>query len=383
MRGDVRRVLLVLFLFTFGFGFLHASPAAAADKTDKKKAWAAKKHHKTHHKSGKPKAVGAAAGAAPSGGAAPAEADDEEEGGETAEAGDQQDDAKAKPKAKPASSDSSDEREASDEKAGGDDDDDDNNTGVVRRKAKRPTMEEGGAPPIAFELEAGPRAIHRSFDFNSPAAGMTPFRYALPAGPAPFVDLGIYPAAFATRGFAANLGLIANYERLIGAKTEGSNQTTGGQQLEFGVRGRVPVGENELGLAVSYGKHTFHVTDNDPGPAMGTVPNVDYTFAGIGVDGRLRLSPIEIGAHVGTRLVFSTGSLGDEWFRTVKTGSIAAGVSIAYRLSTVFDVVGGVDLMRYAFDFNPVVPTNPLIVGGAVDQYISGYVALRVSLSGS
>jgi len=36
-----------------------------------------------------------------------------------------------------------------------------------------------------------------------------PYSYSLPAGPVPFVDLGLYPGAFATRGFAANIGLVA------------------------------------------------------------------------------------------------------------------------------------------------------------------------------
>jgi hypothetical protein len=48
----------------------------------------------------------------------------------------------------------------------------------------------------------------------------------------------------------------------------------------------------------------------------------------------------------------------------------------------MFTVVGGGELIRYGFDFNPVSTNAAFVAGGAVDQYISGYLALRVSFSG-
>ena len=33
---------------------------------------------------------------------------------------------------------------------------------------------------------------------------------------------------------------------------------------------------------------------------------------------------------------------------------------------------------RYSFDFNPVSASSPVIAGGAVDQYLSGYLGLGV-----
>jgi hypothetical protein len=393
MRAAPTRILLVFVCLVFGLGLLvTSSPAGAADK---KKAWASKKHKKAHHKASKPaaKAAGSTAGAAA------AEEDDEDEGDEAPQgAAAKDDDAKPKPKPKAASNDkaaskdeSSDEgeREASKEKGDDDDDDDGGGSTVVRRKAKRPVMEGGGAAPIALELEAGPRLVHRTFDFNDPLSNHVPtaakpYAYKLGAAPAPFVDLGLYPAAFATRGIAASFGIVASYEKLVGTKTTdamGASIDTLAQQFEVGLRGRLPLADHEVGVRATYGKQTFHVSQTDPGPGGGSVPNVDYTFAGFGADARLRFSPIEIGAHVGTRAVLDTGSLNKNWFSTVKTTTIGGGLSVAYRLTPMFDVVGGVDFMRYAFDFNPITMTT-LVAGGAVDQYISGFLALRVSLSG-
>jgi hypothetical protein len=382
MHDRIARVLLVLTCLVFGVVSVSTTAAASSKK---------KKHaHKTHHHASKPAKAGA--GSTKAAGAAPAEEADEDEGGESAEDDEKQDDAKAKPKTKASGADEG-AREAAGEKGG--DDDDDGDASVVHHKAKRSVADEGGAAaPVAIELSAGPRAIHRTFDFNDPLSdhvmgARRPNSYVLPAGPAPFVDLGLYPLAFATRGFLANIGLIARYEKLLGTKTsvpEGSTApalTTFGQQLEVGARVRLPLGAHEVGIGGSYGKHSFHVTETDPGPGPdSTVPNVDYTFIGVGADARLRLSPIEIGAHVGTRFVSNTGSLAKQWFNTTKTTSIAAGVSIGYQLSPLFEVVAGADFLRYAFDFNPVDMTSPVIAGGAVDQYLSGFLALRVSISG-
>jgi hypothetical protein len=388
MRAALTRVLLVVFLsFTFG-AVAVSSPATAATKKKKKK-----KAHK--------------ATPAPAGAAAPAQDDDDDDKDDAASTAanapkaskpsqDDSDDAKPKPKAKAQASedkDDDDDHEASDEKKKkkGDDDDDEGGSTVVRHKAKKPTLEGEGAPLVALEVTAGPRAVHRSFDFNDPLAdhqpgAPRPYGYKLAVAPAPFVDLGFYPGAFATRGLGASLGIVARYERLVGTQTQnpnGSTFDTVAQQYEVGVRGRLPLAEHEVGLTASYGKQTFHVAATDPGPALGsTVPNVDYTFAGVDLDGRLRLAPIELGAHVGTRFVMKTGDLASVWFSTTKTTSIDAGVSIAFKLTPMFSIVGGADIMRYAFDFNPVNSSNYIVAGGAVDQYISGFLALRVSLDG-
>jgi hypothetical protein len=394
MRAALTRVLLVFFL-SFAFGVVAvSSPAVAASKKKKKK--------KAH------KAAPAKAGAA----AAPAQNDDDNDDDDAPSAAasapkagkpsQDDDDAKPKPKAKAQASEDKDDddREASDEKKKNSDDDDDEGgeSTVVRHKAKKPAPEGESGALVALEVTAGPRAVHRTFDFNDPLAdhqtgAPRPYGYKLAIAPAPFVDLGFYPGAFATRGAGAAVGLIARYEKIVGTQTQnvdGSTFSTLAQQFEVGLRGRLPLAEHEVGLTASYGKQTFHVSATDPGPApqpaggppASTVPNVDYTFAGVDLDGRLRLAPIELGAHVGSRFVMKTGDLASVWFSTTKTTSIEAGLSIAYKVTPLFSIVGGGDIIRYGFNFNPVSPTNYIVAGGAVDQYISGFLALRVSLDG-
>jgi hypothetical protein len=64
------------------------------------------------------------------------------------------------------------------------------------------------------------------------------------------------------------------------------------------------------------------------------------------------------------------------------------GLSAGYSLVEDLDLVGGFDLVRYAFDFNPLPrppagdPTKRVIAGGGVDQYTSAWLGLRYSLPG-
>ncbi|HTA19079.1 MAG TPA: hypothetical protein VK989_07285 [Polyangia bacterium] len=389
MSNRWARLLLILNCLALGTVGVSARAVAADSSTNWPNKKKKKKHHK-HHKASSSTSTSTKTGAAP--------AEEADEGGD--EGGDDEADETEKDqpvKSKPAKkekadrdnkddkADKDDEREASDEKGEGDEGSGEDV--VIHRKARH-VADASGPAPVAFELSVGPRLVHRSFDFNDPlsnhvAGAMKPYSYVLPAGPSPFIDLGFYPAAIGSAGPLANIGLVGSYEKLVATKTQSGTSNTVAQQFEIGLRGRLPLGANEVGLAATYGQQTFHVNDTDPGPgAGGTVPNVDYTFVGLDADGRLRLDPITLAAHVGTRFVTHTGDLGKMWFPTVKTTVIEAGVSAAYRLTPLFEVVAGADLLRYAFDFNPVPQQLAFIAGGAVDQYISGYLALRVTFSG-
>jgi hypothetical protein len=382
-------LLCCLALLTSGAG----GSSAWAAKKKPSKSWPGKKKHP--HKKHAP----AAGAAAKSGGAAPAEDADEgdEESAQGQGQGDdeaQQDDKKSGDdagKAKPRKVAKS-EDEGEDERSGDSDssDDDEGGSTVVRKKAKKRVAEdedEDGAAPLAFELMAGSRVVNRNFSFNDPLSdhqnGLPdPSAYQLQAAPAPFIQLGLYPAAFATRGLAASFGLVGGFEKVVATKTNGT--TTQAQQLQAGLRFRLPLGAHEIGLTGAYGQQLFRISSTNPAPmATGVVPNVTYTFGAVGADARFRIADVvELGLHVGTRLVLDTGGL-KAWFPNTKANSIDAGLSLAYRVTPLVGVIAGADVVRYGFNFNPVPMTNGLVAGGAVDQYISGYAALRLTLAGS
>ncbi len=98
-----------------------------------------------------------------------------------------------------------------------------------------------------------------------------------------------------------------------------------------------------------------------------------------------RFGDVYFSARVGKRFVFGTGGLEKDWFPNVKTQSLEAGATVGYELTSMLDLVAGFDWLRYAFDFNPVPnpPREPsLVAGGAVDQYMSGFIGFRFHLPG-
>src|SRR3954447_16108966 len=134
--------------------------SAWAAKKKPAKSWPSKKKHPAHKRS-----APASSGAKPAG-AAPADEADEEGGDESAQGDDSAADtdksegaAKTKPKKVARGGEESGEGDGSE--------DEDGDSTVVRKKArKHEVADEGGeGAPIALELSAGPRAVHRTFNF--------------------------------------------------------------------------------------------------------------------------------------------------------------------------------------------------------------------------
>ncbi len=248
--------------------------------------------------------------------------------------------------------------------------------------------------PHALEVTAGARALHRSFEYHDTPAQLYPTRgyntlltYKQPLAPALFARVDLFPFAFSARGPAANIGVSASFEKALPTRAvfgEGTPEqqelTSDSSELLLGLRGRLPLGAHELGLVAGYGQHLYALT-GDAGLPL--VPDVDYSFFRLAADVSLRFDELTLGAHLGTRFVRDTGALQRDWFPSIKTQSLEAGVLLGYRVAPGVEVVAGFDLVRYAFDFNPI-PANAdptYVAGGAVDQYASGWLGARFSLT--
>jgi hypothetical protein len=249
-----------------------------------------------------------------------------------------------------------------------------------------------------LELDAGLRAVHRSFTYHDTPAQLfpqnnypAPRTYKLPLGPALFLDGSIYPLAFASRGLLSNIGITAGYELNFATKSvhdEGTalqgDLTTKAHQYYVGLKGRIPISTHEIDLVAAYGQQVFNLLGDEAQP---TVPDVAYEFFRTSLEGRLRFNAVTLGFHLGTRFVTSTGGLERDWFPGhVKTQEIEGGISVGYTLAPPLDLIFGLDVTRYAFNFNPIPdnasPTgSQVIAGGAVDQYTSGFIGLRYSFA--
>jgi hypothetical protein len=301
------------------------------------------------------------------------------------------DDEKPAAEDKPAKGDKDKDDEKKDDK-----DKDDEDEKPAAAAAASSDDDDDQASPI--DITAGLRAVHRSFDYHDtpaqlyPAAGYpSPLTYQLPLGPAVFIDGAIYPLAFAGKGAAANIGIVGGYEVNFATKSVFAENTpkqtelkTRASQFYVGLRGRIPLQKHEFGLVAAYGQQVFNLLGDEQFPPNGPgplVPDVSYKFIKLGADAKFRFDDFLIGFHVGTRLVSDTGGLKRDWFPNTKTQSIEAGLLLGYGLVKHVDLVGGVDLVRYAFNFNPIPdgsdPNSQAIAGGGVDQYVSGWLGIR------
>lgn len=263
---------------------------------------------------------------------------------------------------------------------------------AARARADSADGSEDRARPSPFDLEAGLRAVHRDFTYKDTPADLFPNQgypklvpIQLPLGPALFFDGDFYPVAFASSSAAAHIGLAFGYELNFATKAvfaEGSpiERTLQMQASQFylGGRARLPLGAHELGLLAAYGQQRFELIGDERAPLA---PDVHYKFVRLSLDARFAFDEVLLGGHIGTRVVSDTGGLRSDWFPNTKTQSLEAGGFVGYRLSRALDLIAAVDLLRYAFDFNPIPPqTDPWskpVAGGATDQYVSASLALR------
>lgn len=244
-----------------------------------------------------------------------------------------------------------------------------------------PTSPEGSGPPSALEVGIGLRAFARNFHYTDDLFG-TLRSYKLGAAPAGMLWLRWYPAAHLTSGFAAHVGIAAGYEQGFALKSQdpsGEKYDTTMREWYAGLRGRVPFGAHEAGLQVTYGKHSFRVQESGGAPL---VPNTEYEWVRVGIDGRVRVSRVSLGAELGHRFVLDSGAIASRvWFPRAEASGFDAGVRAGFEIFTGFEIMAGFDFRRYALAMNPE-PGDANVAGGALDQYYGGWGGVAYRLDG-
>ena len=241
------------------------------------------------------------------------------------------------------------------------------------------------------------RAVHRAFDYHDTPAQLfpdkgfpSPLTYKLPLGPAVFIRGTFYPGALSKSREAGYIGITGGYEANFATKSvydEGKPDelqlTTRASEYFIGVRGRVPIAAHEIGLTAAYGQQVFNLLGDEQNPL---VPDVSYRYIKLILEPTFKFDDLIIGFHAGIRIVTDTGGLKSTWFPNTKASSFDGGLLAGYQISDLFDILVGVDLVRYAFNFNPIPdnanPNVQAIAGGGTDQFTSGYLALRLHVPG-
>jgi hypothetical protein len=219
-------------------------------------------------------------------------------------------------------------------------------------------------------------------------------------GPAPtiFGALAWYPGAHVTDGALANIGIVADIEQSVATKsvldTAGTKYSTSMSAYSLGLRWRVPFDAHEVGISARYGRHAFEVTgDSDPGATVAggpavkrdLVPDVAYQYLRPGLDARFGFGPVGVGAYVGYRLVLSAGDIQEKvWFPKAKVLAVDAGLFVTYEFVKSLHALAGFDIRRYGYDMHssPADLAKNDVAGGAVDQYLAGFLGVEWRLPG-
>ncbi len=184
-------------------------------------------------------------------------------------------------------------------------------------------------------------------------------------------------------GGVPRLELTAAGQLAVGVKgsrtTDGTSLPTRAWEWSAAAGYAVATGRLGVTLHAGFGEQRFAIDDE---MVMGgeLVPDVRYRWARLGaevnwaLDRRWHLQGV-----VGGRYLVSEGDLtAAEWFPRATGNGVDGSLALGYRLGTI-TLFAQTDLRRYFFAMNPEVG-DPLIVGGASDNYLSAGVGVAVEL---
>jgi hypothetical protein len=239
--------------------------------------------------------------------------------------------------------------------------------------------------PSALDITVGARIGTRSFGYNDSLPGLR--GYSLLPSPSLALLGHWYPAAHFGAGALAHLGLDVRAEMLVGVSSENDQKqkfSTSSHALGFGVRGRIPLGQIELGVLGGWGQHAFNVADN--GAMDPDVPDIKYSFLRIGGDGRYQFNKA---IAVQLRAAFLYGlSLGEisspAWFPHASGNGLEAEASFQLGVSKLLAFELALGMQRYFMSLNPqqgdpgVNSQTLRVAGGALDKYFFSRLGLII-----
>jgi hypothetical protein len=253
--------------------------------------------------------------------------------------------------------------------------------------AKSEPEETGGPRPEAVMIFGGPRILSRSLTYNQDRSGDS--KYNLAAAPELALDAEIYPAAFSMGGFISNIGLVANLGYLLPVVTSPAPTGTGsyktyGLAWSVGAKVRLPYG---LFGTVAYGDQVYQLVKPANGDGI-FVPKTDYRYIRLGTGIRTHVTPeIAVMGNLAYLACLSLGGIGTTPYFPKATGAgVEVGVGVGYRISSLLEIQAGGEMRRFGLAMNTPypLPQTPKqnIAGGAVDQYLMGWVGVTVIMDG-
>lgn len=239
---------------------------------------------------------------------------------------------------------------------------------------------EGAA--AALELAASFRLFGRNLSYNDDVlGGLRPYDL----GGTPFVRIEgtWYPATHFIDGPLTWIGVEAMVDLGLGINSSdqaGRDFGTSAFAVQGALRGRLPLDVHEVGLSLGLGLDSFTIDDASDGTGP-DVPDAEYSFVRVGVDGRVRIiEGLNLRPSLGFRQVFSPGEVtDDEWFPNASLAGIDARLRVGYAVIDNLEVQAGFELVRYFASFDPEPGDFP-VAGGAIDQRWSAALGVAYRL---
>jgi hypothetical protein len=296
---------------------------------------------------------------------------------------------------------------SSDEKSSGKDDEDDEKAakptpppepvGDEDAAAKKPArtkpapkMEDEGGPSgalAALRLGIGGAALFRQLRWTDDGGALAP--YTLSPGPELRVWFEAYPAAFATDGFAANIGVFGKLDYGFGATSQTpppASQKLTTKYMDFlaGLKVRIPFGVAIPYVAGAYGMQKFALE-----PPDNSRPNFNYSFIHAGAGSRFQFTPeLDLDVGAGFLYVMNPGSSAGEiaapqpLYPRATANGIDAFLSLGYRVMSLLAVRVGVDFRQFGVATGWRTGDTSVRAGGAVDRNITAWGGLEVVFDG-
>jgi hypothetical protein len=254
------------------------------------------------------------------------------------------------------------------------------------KPAPAPAAEGEGTPGglAALRIGLGGKALFRNLTWTDDMGALAPYKLA--PGPEVGAWFEVYPAAFVTDGFVANLGLFGSFDYGIGAQSKlpsGTILTTKYQDFLVGGKVRIPLGMIIPYVAGAYGMQKFALEPADPG---NTRPNFNYGYVNVGAGARVQFTPaMDADVGGGYLIVTNMGSQAGEvqaLYPNAKASGVALNLSLGYRVTSLIGIRIGADFRQIGSTLHWATGNPGLVAGGSTDRYISAWGGLEIVLDG-
>lgn len=241
---------------------------------------------------------------------------------------------------------------------------------------------EGGGGLVAFRFGIGGRALFRTVDWTGDMGMLAP--YSLKPGPQLGLWLEAFPAAFASAGFAGNIGVFGHFNLGFGASSKdpaGTVLTTKYQDFLAGVKVRVPFGGFQPYVAVGYGLQKFVLETAAP-----TRPNFNYGLLFLGAGARIQVTEaFDVDLAGGYLHVLTTGTgagdFGQLYPRATALGFDAT-LSAGLRVASMIGIRAGFDFRQFGLATNFRSGDTGIGAVGGVDRNITIWGGLELVFDG-